>query len=395
MDDPSLSDEEQGFRNDSCSEDEGHVCSEHTLRRLSGRKLSEAQWSGGGLAEVVRRRGKLWVTTGVMRRSKLFCNIEEVAFLVHREALKLVQRDGSIMSLMDLYGLLATGKCGCSWNEYQVYFHLKSLGYIVGRHKVPWTDSVKRVTGVHEKDPNESYKKVIKEIPEVESRSVAVAEVTDFVQGRVKAVDGDSFCNSFQYWIESGLSEMMTDQLAIIDKRGAGTDHLTLGLQRDCSECLKLSEDEVAGSRGKEISVYPHRHPGSNLTRMGAAYIHTDGFGSSEKLSMHVHNDMSDLYAPTQPFALDTVSLDMNAPIGYSWSDVSNRDSCQEIKLMFDVHLPNSRFRKTDPGVPAFSLCVKRFISTTSNTTPVHTCACAHRGESSWLKSDFHILHDF
>eukprot|EP00249_Psilotum_nudum_P021572 c28158_g1_i1 orf=231-479(-) len=36
MDDPSLSDEEQGFRNDSCSEDEGHVCSEHTLRRLSG-----------------------------------------------------------------------------------------------------------------------------------------------------------------------------------------------------------------------------------------------------------------------------------------------------------------------------------------------------------------------
>eukprot|EP00249_Psilotum_nudum_P021573 c28158_g1_i2 orf=231-1322(-) len=317
MDDPSLSDEEQGFRNDSCSEDEGHVCSKHTLRRFSG------------------------------------------SFLVHREALKLVQRDGSIMSLMDLYGLLATGKCGCSWNEYQVYFHLKSLGYIVGRHKVPWTDSVKRVTGVHEKDPNESYKKVIKEIPEVESRSVAVAEVTDFVQGRVKAVDGDSFCNSFQYWIESGLSEMMTDQLAIIDKRGAGTDHLTLGLQRDCSECLKLSEDEVAGSRGKEISVYPHRHPGSNLTRMGAAYIHTDGFGSSEKLSMHVHNDMSDLYAPTQPFALDTVSLDMNAPIGYSWSDVSNRDSCQEIKLMFDVHLPNSRFRKTDPGVPAFSLCVK------------------------------------
>lgn len=31
------------------------------------------------------------------------------------------------------------------------------------------------------------------------------------------------------------------------------------------------------------------------------------------------------------------------------------------LKLMYDVHLPNSRFKKTNPGCPAFSLCITRF----------------------------------
>ena len=38
-----------------------------------------------------------------------------------------------------IYEKIAGGKYGCSWDAFQAYKHLKSLGYIVGRHGVPWT----------------------------------------------------------------------------------------------------------------------------------------------------------------------------------------------------------------------------------------------------------------
>ncbi|XP_074377908.1 uncharacterized protein LOC141719430 [Apium graveolens] len=35
--------------------------------------------------------------------------------------------------------MVSQGKFGCCWESFEVYRHLKSLGYIVGRHGVPWT----------------------------------------------------------------------------------------------------------------------------------------------------------------------------------------------------------------------------------------------------------------
>lgn len=42
----------------------------------------------------------------------------------------------------------------------------------------------------------------------------------------------------------------------------------------------------------------------------------------------------------------------------FTAADTRAGDESAELRLMYDVHLPNSRFRKTAPGVPAFSLCV-------------------------------------
>lgn len=43
------------------------------------------------------------------------------------------------ISLGDIYIQLANGKSGCCWEQFQAYRQLKSLGYIVGRHGVPWS----------------------------------------------------------------------------------------------------------------------------------------------------------------------------------------------------------------------------------------------------------------
>lgn len=47
--------------------------------------------------------------------------------------------DDVVISLKGLYEMIAEEKSGCCWESYEVYRYLKGLGYILGRHGVPWT----------------------------------------------------------------------------------------------------------------------------------------------------------------------------------------------------------------------------------------------------------------
>ncbi|KAK4776752.1 hypothetical protein SAY86_005440 [Trapa natans] len=112
-----------------------------SISKLQFRKASSrACWNSEvGMAEVVERKGQIWTTTGVLRGGKLYCSIEETLFLAEIGALVLVDENGTGLSLEGIYGKLAEEKNGCCWEHYEVYKHLKSLGYIVGRRGVPWT----------------------------------------------------------------------------------------------------------------------------------------------------------------------------------------------------------------------------------------------------------------
>nr|CAB3459966.1 unnamed protein product [Digitaria exilis] len=101
---------------------------------------SRARWvEEAGATEVVESKGKLWLTTGVTRGGKLCYNIEEIGFLVERSALILLNDKDQTIGIENIYEKIAGGKYGCSWDTFQAYKHLKSLGYIVGRYGVPWT----------------------------------------------------------------------------------------------------------------------------------------------------------------------------------------------------------------------------------------------------------------
>ncbi|XP_073062381.1 uncharacterized protein [Primulina eburnea] len=93
-----------------------------------------------GMAEVVEKKGKMWTTTGIVRYGKLYCSIEETLFLVEIGALDVLNDEGTPLSVSDMYRKIADdGRYGCSWESFEVYRHLKYLGYIVGRHGVPWS----------------------------------------------------------------------------------------------------------------------------------------------------------------------------------------------------------------------------------------------------------------
>ncbi|KAK9290446.1 hypothetical protein L1049_008616 [Liquidambar formosana] len=112
-----------------------------SISKLQFRKdISKARWNDEmGMAEVVKKKGQLWTTTGIVRSSKTYCSIEETLFLAEVGALLLLDDNDISLSLRDIYVKVAEGKGGCSWEDFEVYRHLKSLGYIVGRHGIPWT----------------------------------------------------------------------------------------------------------------------------------------------------------------------------------------------------------------------------------------------------------------
>ncbi|KAJ3706670.1 hypothetical protein LUZ61_010375 [Rhynchospora tenuis] len=103
-------------------------------------EVSKARWVEEiGMAEVIEKKGSMWVTTGVIRNSKLYCHIEEIGYLAEIGALVLFDEGDNVMGLRDIYTKCANRKYGCSWESFKAYRHLKSLGYIVGRHDQPWS----------------------------------------------------------------------------------------------------------------------------------------------------------------------------------------------------------------------------------------------------------------
>ncbi|KAK7839437.1 hypothetical protein CFP56_018034 [Quercus suber] len=88
------------------------------------------------MAEVVENRGKLWRTMGVVRSGKIYYSIEEtlyVFFFMEIGALLLLDDKGT--NLNDIYAKVSGG----SWELFEIYRHLKSLGYIVGQHGIAWS----------------------------------------------------------------------------------------------------------------------------------------------------------------------------------------------------------------------------------------------------------------
>ncbi|XP_008359559.2 uncharacterized protein LOC126591816 isoform X2 [Malus sylvestris] len=130
-------------------EQEDHYASASSSKSQFRKATLKARWSDEtGMAEVVDKKGTIWRTTGIVRSSKLYFSIEEVLFLIEIGALLLMDNGDISLSLEDMYVKISNGKHGCSWEEFQAYKQLKSLGYIVGRHGVPW--SMKIVKSNHE-----------------------------------------------------------------------------------------------------------------------------------------------------------------------------------------------------------------------------------------------------
>ncbi|CAM8940391.1 unnamed protein product [Rhodiola kirilowii] len=136
------------------NEEEEDLYDSNSIPKLQFRiEMWQAEWNEHmSMAQVLKNKGKMATTTGVIRDGKLFTSLEETLFLSESGALSLVA-PGDPVSLKDLYERISGEACGCSWELFEAYRYLKSLGYIIGRHGVPWTMKSKKslnLSSVHE-----------------------------------------------------------------------------------------------------------------------------------------------------------------------------------------------------------------------------------------------------
>lgn len=111
------------------------------LPKLQFRKdTSKACWKEElGMAEIVSNKGRMWTTTGIARGGKIYIFLEDILFLAEIGALHLLDDEDKCIPLEDIYKKVAKGVGGSSWESFEVYRHLKSLGYIIKRHGVCWS----------------------------------------------------------------------------------------------------------------------------------------------------------------------------------------------------------------------------------------------------------------
>ncbi|KAG6556886.1 hypothetical protein Mapa_001466 [Marchantia paleacea] len=253
--------------------------------------VSVASWeSEKGLAEVTVKKGKMWCSMGVIRSSKLYCNVEEAVYLVGLGSL-IMLNDDRIMSIDEIYSLLFIPAHGCSWAAYQAFAYLKRLGYIVGRYDVLWTTSRKQ-----EKFP--SFKSVFE--MDLSSKAEELILLPSPLESVVK-----SNSREVQFPISDTMDEVGCD--------------------------LMLTRTGTESS----MNNYPSRE---EKYGNDAAFLPCD-IGRS----YHSREDAKASLDSLQ--SLSVLSLN------------KDEDTCGLLP-MFDVFLPNGRFKKSTPGLPTFRLCI-------------------------------------
>ncbi|KAL9239379.1 hypothetical protein vseg_013710 [Gypsophila vaccaria] len=120
--------------------DDDDLLSEAAPKLQPRKTVIKALWNDElGMTEVLHHKGGLLISIGVVRNSNIYLSIEETLYLAEIGSLMVVDDKDTAIHLKDIYEKVADKKGGCTWEYFEVYRYLKSLGYIVGRHDVPWS----------------------------------------------------------------------------------------------------------------------------------------------------------------------------------------------------------------------------------------------------------------
>ncbi|NXH15924.1 SEN54 endonuclease, partial [Bucco capensis] len=113
-----------------CQEEQWELLSEERVERLGN--LVKAEWKPGeGIVELKSPAGKFWHTMGFTKHGKQCLLPEEALYLLECGSVQLIYRDAP-MSIQEAYEILIS-QYAISLPHYQVFSHLKQLGYIVLR----------------------------------------------------------------------------------------------------------------------------------------------------------------------------------------------------------------------------------------------------------------------
>ncbi|KAM6551927.1 hypothetical protein CsatB_001735 [Cannabis sativa] len=163
---------DERYSKDSEDDDEEYCYASVPVSKLQPRKvLSKGRWiKKMGMAEIEVHKGTMWRTTGIVRCGKIYCSIEEVLFMAELGSFLLMDDAGASISMEEIYMNLSNEKNGCSWELFQAYKQLKSLGYILGRYGIP--RSLKHVKSNAESFPSQCFSETVVDLKSEDEISV-------------------------------------------------------------------------------------------------------------------------------------------------------------------------------------------------------------------------------
>uniref|UniRef100_A0A7N8WQK3 TSEN54 tRNA splicing endonuclease subunit n=1 Tax=Mastacembelus armatus TaxID=205130 RepID=A0A7N8WQK3_9TELE len=350
---PSDSDEQRQRLEQSLNE-HWSLISEERVERLGN--LVKATWiPSEEIVELQSPAGKFWQTMGFSARGKQYLLPEEALYLMECGNLQVFYKDLPL-PIQDGYERFLTSNT-IGLQQYQVFGHLKRLGYVV-----------------HRKHP-EPHLTASPEASEVQTATTSSADedggrtwwMTDDLGESSQSLTSGSSCWDFSsiHFPDLGSSECHSSCLACPDPSllpgalGVGVCDLAPWRQRINLRKVKMSpkehkRDEDNWNINKDKEVRQCRNWAEYQQLMARRQ------GRRKGRPAHLWNrEVTPLHDPTQPL-LDKISVIKSSNL---LEGASRLEGSDDWRICFNVYQPDTvaDFKKSNPGKPYSRMCVCSF----------------------------------
>ncbi|XP_076442668.1 uncharacterized protein LOC143281321 [Babylonia areolata] len=268
--------------------------------------LVKGSWDSEMKLVNIEKTAKFWMKMGFANNDRNWLHPEEALFLMEVNCLE-VMHNGVSLSLQEAYSLLLHPSCNISEEEYQVFAHLRRLGYIVLRHagKLDLTQYEMKI-GLHKYSKKKNKKRSANSAAQSQSLATSKPDQDKCLAGSVpgeghksnSSVDGE--CGggggaSASQKTANGESASTLQCAVLTDSTKCGHSASKHGTsaesndnirdnpeharkaedrKRGCMECERLSEDYK-----RDNSAYQRREESTSKDQEKAEVPHTTRSG--------------------------------------------------------------------------------------------------------------------
>uniref|UniRef100_A0A3B5MLJ4 tRNA-splicing endonuclease subunit Sen54 N-terminal domain-containing protein n=1 Tax=Xiphophorus couchianus TaxID=32473 RepID=A0A3B5MLJ4_9TELE len=408
--------EEQKQRLQQRLDEHWSLISEERVERLGN--LVKAVWSPSErIVELQTPAGKFWQTMGFSAEGKQFLLPEEALYLMECGNLQVFHQDLPL-SIQDGYEAFLSSD-SVSLQQYQVFGHLKRLGYVVHRFDPSKTAAASQAEEMEEEDKLPESHLVASAAPqtsssgaagEVQARTWWPAEVPERQAGQRSAPGSQRWDFSSICFPDLGSAGRLAPLDASLLPGGVtpGVCDVAPWMRRINLRKVKMSpKEEERERRQRRRDVNKDKEV--QRCRNWAEYHKLLERRQAKRQGRPAHlwsGEVQPLHDPTRPISTGDTST-INSIFFLSFTFLSIIGS-EEWRICFNVYQPDSvaDFKKSNPGKPYARMCVCSFdgpvpdlrvikqLSFQSGDVPVVYAAVDHGDISFYTFKDFQLPRD-
>ncbi|KAK7501429.1 hypothetical protein BaRGS_00007233 [Batillaria attramentaria] len=330
----------QAKRLDAFYEEQRSVLAEPRVEKSGN--LVKGTWNADLKLVNIEKTAKFWMKMGFADQHRNWLHPEEALFLMEVNCLD-VSYDGLRLSLQEAYSLFLAPVTDVTVEEYQVYGHLRRLGYIVIRHAGKQSDCT---TDCKSKRTFTSWDFDAINFPDIAGKDTVTVEVSCQDLLPPNTCLNEDFEDVCMFDVEDYKRQQQQQSSARQGKfdHDSGFGHLK-DLQFSYAEWVQQHSKPVVAKNWGEWKTAMQERNQSSFLQSPVAHLWK--------------GEVTPLVRPKD--SVSTAALLEKLSIIKPFKGPCPANSAgNDVKIVFDVYLPNTTFRKTSPGIPDHRICVAR-----------------------------------